>query len=76
MWALRFPLQLGFPPLPVPTASQQHTEGYNDVPGTEPKPVGPETFIECKEALALPCLGGERRQMNWETHQVRAVPHV
>lgn len=46
--------------LPTPVGSQQHTEGYNDVPGTEPEPVGPETLVEREEALALPRLG-ERR---------------
>lgn len=49
--ALPFPA--GFSPCP--------REGYNDVPGTQTKPVGPEAFVECKEALTLPRLGGETR---------------
>lgn len=63
---------LVLPCLSIPMTSQQHSEGYDDVPGTEPKPIGPETFIECKEALALPCLGGEKTQINYETHQAHA----
>lgn len=56
-----------FPCLPTLITSQQHTEGYNDVPGTKPKPVGPETFIECKEPFTLPCLGGKKRQISYQT---------
>lgn len=74
VWAFFSLHSLVFPFLSIPTTSQQHTEGYNDVPGTQPKPVGPEAFIECKEALALPCLGGEKRQINYEMHQVHVLP--
>lgn len=70
--ALKFYLQLVFPCLSMFTASQQHTEGYNDVPGTEPKPVWPETFIECKESLALPCLGREKRHQLWDTARAQS----
>lgn len=49
------PSPAGFPLIPSSTGK----EGYDDVPGTQTKPVGPEAFVECKEALALPCLGGE-----------------
>lgn len=50
------------PALPFPAGfSLCPREGYNDVPGTQTKPVGPEAFVECKEALTLPRLGGETR---------------
>lgn len=70
--ALNFYLQLVLPWLSMFMASQQHTEGYNDVPGTEPKPVWPEAFIECKESLALPCLWRERRYQLWDTTWVQS----
>lgn len=31
-------------------------KGYDDVPGSEPQPVGPESFIESEESLVLPRL--------------------
>lgn len=31
-------------------------EGYDDVPRTQPQPVGPESLIESKEAFVLPRL--------------------
>lgn len=58
MPALPCPSQLVLP-LSCPRTSPQHREGYDDVPGTQTKPVGPEAFVECKEALTLPCLAGE-----------------
>lgn len=58
MPALPCPSQLVLP-LSCPRTSLQHREGYDDVPGTQTKPVGPEAFVECKEALTLPCLAGE-----------------